>query len=128
MSSDQARSQDFGLGGALPQTPKDFSPAAGFSHRTRASPVVHGLSRNTGGSSKVKTRKRRTKKKSNPNLYKRNYVVVPPKPNISHLLPLDEMDHERRACDVACIVCALAKPELRTRHHCNAYAYAPVEV
>ena len=32
--SQQARSQDFGLGGALPQTPKNFSPAAGFSRRT----------------------------------------------------------------------------------------------
>ena len=33
LSDKQARSQDFGLGGALPQTPKNFSPAAGFSHR-----------------------------------------------------------------------------------------------
>ena len=60
-------------------------------------------------------------KKSNPVKGGKKIVVVPVKSSLDHLLPVDEAIIQPRVCDETCIVCALAKPELRSRHHCTAY-------
>ena len=62
------------------------------------------------------------KKKSNPRSHvTKKTVVVPVTRDMEYLLPVSEGLGEPRTCDVGCIVCALAKPELRTRHHCTQY-------
>ena len=61
------------------------------------------------------------KKKSDPRNSKKRTTVVPENADLSHLLPVDELHDQPRHCDLECIVCALAKPELRTRHHCTSY-------
>jgi len=85
-------------------------------------PLVHGLLSDVP----PRRKKIRVVKKSNPNQYKKTRVVVPPKSDLNHLLPLDELYNQPRMCDEQCIVCAFAKPELRTRHHCN--NYNPVQI
>ena len=62
-------------------------------------------------------------KKSNPVKCGKKIVVVPVKASLDHLLPVNEAIMQPRVCDETCIVCALAKPELRSRHHCTAYRY-----
>ena len=69
----------------------------------------------------ARSKKTSLKKKSDPRSYKKKTIVIPEKTDISHLLPVDELQDQPRNCDLECIVCALAKPELRTRHHCSSY-------
>ncbi|KAL5255854.1 hypothetical protein ACHWQZ_G011177 [Mnemiopsis leidyi] len=69
----------------------------------------------------ARSKKTSLKKKSDPRGNKKKTIVVPEKTDLSHLLPVDELHDQPRNCDLECIVCALAKPELRTRHHCTSY-------
>ena len=68
-----------------------------------------------------RSKKKGLQKKSDPMRHGRKRIIVPVKSSFCHLLPTDETVTQPRACDEKCIVCALAKPELRTRHHCTAY-------
>ena len=59
------------------------------------------------------------KKKSNP-IRKRRAHILPSKhhEDSSYVLPgVPEETMEHRVCDVNCIVCAFARPELRSNHH-----------
>lgn len=59
------------------------------------------------------------KKKSNP-IRKRKAHILPSKlhEDSSYVLPgVPEEQTEHRVCDVNCIVCAFARPELRANHH-----------
>lgn len=63
----------------------------------------------------------RLQKKSDPHQQKKKTIIEPVRMDLGPLLPLEEFLAAPRVCDVDCIVCALAKPELRTRHHCCRY-------
>ena len=80
-----------------------------------------GAVRSSAPPKPARSQKNNLKKKSDPRKNNKKTVVVPEKTDISHLLPVDELHTQPRNCDLECIVCALAKPELRTRHHCTAY-------